>query len=123
VLGLIEGVAEATASITKLPFGQAADHTGRHRVFVVGGHRQAHPRAVVRVAGGPRRPLRQGMRAAARDDLIATRTKPEQQGLAFGLHDSMDTMGAESDRCWPWRSFWPTSRCAGSSRSPSYPAS
>src|SRR5664280_2926772 len=38
VLGLIEGVAEATASITKYPFGQAADYTGRRRVFVVGGY-------------------------------------------------------------------------------------
>src|SRR5665811_1779417 len=37
-LGVIEGIAEATASITKYPFGQAADYTGRHRPFVLGGY-------------------------------------------------------------------------------------
>ena len=34
------------------------------------------------------------MRTAPRDDLIAANTAPGQQGLAFGLHRSMDTMGA-----------------------------
>ena len=34
------------------------------------------------------------MRTAPRDDLIAANTRPEQQGLAFGLHRSMDTLGA-----------------------------
>ena len=38
VLGLIEGIAEATASITKYPFGQAADYTGRRRPFVLAGY-------------------------------------------------------------------------------------
>ncbi len=35
-----------------------------------------------------------GMRTASRDKLIAAATEPEQQGLAFGLHRAMDTMGA-----------------------------
>ena len=38
VLGVIEGIAEATASITKYPFGQAADYTGRRRPFVLAGY-------------------------------------------------------------------------------------
>ena len=37
LLGLIEGIAEATASIAKYPFGQAADYTGRRRPFVLAG--------------------------------------------------------------------------------------
>ena len=38
--------------------------------------------------------LGKGMRTASRDDLIAARTQPGQQGLAFGLHRAMDTLGA-----------------------------
>src|SRR5664279_2397496 len=103
VLGLIEGIAEATASITKYPFGQAADYTGRRRVFVVGGYGLAAVGKLilalsfvwpVALAGRFVDRFGKGMRTAARDDLIAARTKPEQQGLAFGLHRSMDTMGA-----------------------------
>lgn len=103
VLGLIEGIAEATASITKYPFGQAADYTGRRRAFIVGGYGLAAVGKLilalsfvwpVALAGRFVDRFGKGMRTAARDDLIAARTKPEQQGLAFGLHRSMDTMGA-----------------------------
>src|SRR5664279_1504076 len=53
VLGLIEGIAEATASITKYPFGQAADYTGRRRPFVLGGYALAAAgKLVIAVAGG-----------------------------------------------------------------------
>src|SRR5674476_405071 len=95
VLGLIEGIAEATASITKYPFGQAADYTGRRRAFVVGGYGLAAVGKLilalsfvwpVALAGRFVDRFGKGMRTAARDDLIAARTKPEQQGLAFGLH-------------------------------------
>jgi MFS family permease len=103
VLGLIEGIAEATASITKYPFGQAADYTGRRRAFIVGGYGLAAVGKLIlalsfvwplALAGRFVDRFGKGMRTAARDDLIAARTKPEQQGLAFGLHRSMDTMGA-----------------------------
>jgi hypothetical protein len=62
VLGLIEGIAEATASITKYPFGQAADYTGRQRPFVLHGHRpgelQRQPdRRPAVECGRPRRDL------------------------------------------------------------------
>ena len=103
VLGLIEGIAEATASISKYPFGQAADYTGRRRPFVLGGYSLAAlGKLLIALAGGW--PLAlvgrftdrfgKGMRTAPRDDLIAAATRPEQQGLAFGLHRSMDTLGA-----------------------------
>jgi MFS family permease len=103
VLGLIEGIAEATASITKYPFGQASDYTGRHRPFVIGGYGLAAVGKLLvalsfvwpaALAGRFVDRLGKGMRTAARDDLIAARTKPERQGLAFGLHRSMDTVGA-----------------------------
>jgi MFS family permease len=103
VLGLIEGIAEATASITKYPFGQAADYTGRHRPFVLGGYSLAAFGKLIialsfawplALAGRFVDRFGKGMRTASRDDLIAATTKPEQQGLAFGLHRTMDTMGA-----------------------------
>jgi MFS family permease len=103
LLGVIEGIAEATASITKYPFGQAADYTGRHRPFVLGGYGLAAcGKLLLAVSFGWPLALTgrfvdrlgKGMRTASRDDLIAARTKPEQQGLAFGLHRAMDTLGA-----------------------------
>jgi MFS family permease len=103
LLGLIEGIAEATASITKYPFGQAADFTGRRRPFVLAGYTLGGLSKLVialaagwpvALAGRFSDRLGKGMRTAPRDDLIAAATKPEQQGLAFGLHRTMDTMGA-----------------------------
>ncbi len=103
VLGLIEGVAEATASITKYPFGQATDYTGRRKPFVLAGYTLgALGKLVIAVSPGWGMALGgrftdrlgKGMRTAPRDDLIAANTAPGQQGLAFGLHRSMDTMGA-----------------------------
>ena len=103
LLGLIEGVAEATASVTKYPFGQAADYTGRRKPFVLAGYSLgAIGKLIIALAAGWPLALAgrftdrlgKGMRTAPRDDLIAANTKPGQQGLAFGLHRSMDTMGA-----------------------------
>src|SRR5512137_537338 len=103
LLGLIEGIAEATASITKYPFGQAADYTGRHKPFVLGGYGLAALGKLIlalsfvwplALTGRFVDRFGKGMRTASRDDLIAVRTKPGQQGLAFGLHRTMDTMGA-----------------------------
>ncbi|MCX6362899.1 MAG: MFS transporter, partial [Actinobacteria bacterium] len=103
VLGLIEGIAEATASITKYPFGQAADYTGRRKPFVLAGYALGGLGKLVialaagwplALAGRFTDRLGKGMRTAPRDDLIAANTKPGQQGLAFGLHRSMDTLGA-----------------------------
>ncbi len=103
LLGLIEGIAEATASITKYPFGQAADYSGRRKPFVLGGYTLGALGKLVialapgwgaALAGRATDRLGKGMRTAPRDDLIAANTKSGQQGLAFGLHRSMDTLGA-----------------------------
>ena len=103
LLGLIEGIAEATASITKYPFGQAADYTGRRKPFVLTGYTLGALGKLVialafgwplALAGRFTDRLGKGMRTAPRDDLIAANTQPGQQGLAFGLHRTMDTMGA-----------------------------
>jgi MFS family permease len=103
LLGLIEGIAEAAASVSKYPFGQAADATGRRRPFVLGGYTMGAVGKLVialapgwgaALAGRATDRLGKGMRTAPRDDLIAANTRSGQQGLAFGLHRSMDTVGA-----------------------------
>lgn len=103
LLGLIEGIAEATASLTKYPFGQATDYTGRRKPFVLGGYSLGTlGKLIIALSGGWPLALAgrftdrlgKGMRTAPRDDLIAANTRPGQQGLAFGLHRAMDTLGA-----------------------------
>ncbi len=61
VLGLIEGVAEATATVLRYPFGQLSDRLGRRRPFVIAGYglerrRQAPDRRLRHVGLRPRRP-------------------------------------------------------------------
>ena len=103
VLGLIEGVAEATASITKYPFGQWSDYSGRRRVFAGAGYGLAGlGKLLIAVAfvwpvallGRFVDRLGKGMRSAPRDALIAASTHDEERGIAFGLHRTLDTLGA-----------------------------
>ena len=103
LLGFIEGIAEATASITKWPFGQASDHTGRRRPFVGAGYGAAALGKLilalsyawpVALLGRFVDRFGKGVRTAPRDALIAAVVPGDQRGLAFGLHRAMDTLGA-----------------------------
>ena len=103
VLGLIEGLAEATASLAKYPFGMASDHSGRRKLFVTGGYGLAALGKLIlalafvwplALAGRFVDRLGKGMRTAPRDALIAASSGDEERGVAFGLHRSMDTLGA-----------------------------
>jgi MFS family permease len=103
VLGLIEGSAEATASLTRYPFGRLSDAAGRRRPFVLGGYGLAALGKLVLalayawpVALGGRVLDRvgKGMRTAPRDALLAADVRDRDRGLAFGLHRTMDTAGA-----------------------------
>jgi MFS family permease len=103
VLGLIEGIAEATASIAKYPFGQWSDYTGRRRIFAACGYGLAGAGKLViavatvwpvALAGRFVDRLGKGMRGAPRDALIAASATDKERGIAFGLHRAMDTMGA-----------------------------
>ena len=103
VLGLIEGIAEGTANITRYPFGQWSDYIGRRRVFASAGYGVAAVGKLllavafvwpVALLGRFVDRLGKGMRTAPRDALIAASTPPEQRGIAFGLHRTMDTLGA-----------------------------
>ena len=103
VLGLIEGLAEATASLTRYPFGRWSDATGRRRVFVLGGYGLAALGKLVlalafvwpvALAGRVVDRTGKGMRTAPRDALLAADVPDSDRGLAFGLHRTMDTAGA-----------------------------
>jgi MFS family permease len=103
ILGLIEGAAEATASLTRYPFGRLSDQVGRRRPFVLGGYGLAAlGKLVLAVAfvwpvafcGRVLDRTGKGMRTAPRDALLAVGVRDQDRGLAFGLHRTMDTAGA-----------------------------
>ena len=103
VIGLIEGVAESTASILKLISGAVSDRIGRRRLLVGIGYgtstaakllylvATAWPVVLIGRVGDR---FGKGIRTSPRDALIADSTAPEYRGVAFGLHRAMDTTGA-----------------------------
>lgn len=103
VVGLIEGVAEATASITKYLFGAWSDRLRRRKPFVVAGYSFGAVSKVliglatvwplVLVARFADR-LGKGLRTAARDSILYANTTPQNRGLIFGLHRALDSLGA-----------------------------
>jgi MFS family permease len=103
VLGLIEGVAEATASLSRYPFGRWSDTAAARRPFVLLGYGLSALGKLLLalalvwpVALAARFVDRagKGMRTAPRDALLAARVHDRDRGLAFGLHRSLDTLGA-----------------------------
>jgi len=103
IIGLIEGIAEATASILKLFSGWLSDKLGGRKWLAVAGYSLS---AVIKpffyfanswgVVAGVRWADRigKGIRTAPRDALVADSTTKETRGLAFGFHRAMDTAGA-----------------------------
>lgn len=103
VVGLIEGLAEATALITKVFSGVISDYFGKRKVLAVIGYGLgALTKPLFAVASGAgviftARMLDRvgkGIRGAPRDALVADITPPAQRGAAFGLRQSLDTVGA-----------------------------
>jgi len=102
-LGLIEGVAESTASLVKLFSGWWSDRLGHRKAIVVGGYAlSAFARPLVALAGSGWHVLAirftdrlgKGLRTAPRDALIAAATPEASWGRAFGFHRAMDHAGA-----------------------------
>ena len=102
-VGFIEGIAEATASITKVFSGAISDWLGRRKLLAAIGYGLAAftkpvfplarsvgwvfaARFVDRIG--------KGIRGAPRDALIADLAPPEVRGASFGLRQSLDTAGA-----------------------------
>jgi MFS family permease len=102
-LGVIEGIAEATAQITRVFSGWLSDALGGRKALTVAGYGLAaatkplFPLAnsigLVLVARFLDR-IGKGIRGAPRDALVADLTPAEKRGEAFGLRQSLDTIGA-----------------------------
>jgi MFS family permease len=102
-LGLVEGVAEATASITKVFSGWLSDRLRRRKVLAVVGYGlAAASKPVFPLASTPLQVLGarfvdrigKGIRGAPRDALIADVTPPAVRGAAFGVRQALDNVGA-----------------------------
>ncbi len=103
IIGVIEGIAEATASILKVFSGWLSDKLrGRKWIAVAGYAISALSKPFFYLANswgmvaGVRWAdrLGKGVRTAPRDALVADSIQPEQRGLAFGFHRAADTGGA-----------------------------
>ena len=103
VIGLIDGIAETTASLMKIYSGALSDKLGKRKWLTVLGYglsTVAKPflyianswQAVLGVRFADR--MGKGIRTAPRDALIAGSIDQKQRGLAFGLHRAGDTAGA-----------------------------
>jgi MFS family permease len=101
-VGIIEGIAEATASITKIFSGALSDWLGRRKILTVLGYGLAAvtkpvfplapsvgwlvvARFVDRVG--------KGIRGAPRDALVADLSPPDLRGASYGLRQTLDTVG------------------------------
>ncbi|MCX6376551.1 MAG: MFS transporter [Armatimonadetes bacterium] len=111
-VGLIEGIAESTASIVRIFSGWLSDVIGGRKWITTAGYALStvskpllsvttswHQVFAIRFADR----LGKGIRSAPRDALIADVTAPESRGISFGFHRAMDTVGAVTG---PLIAFW-----------------
>ena len=102
-LGVIEGVAESTASLLRLSSGWLSDRIGRRKPFLLLGYGiSGVAKATMAIAAtwpavlGLRFAdrLGKGLRNPPRDALIADSVEPRYRGRAYGFHRGLDTLGA-----------------------------
>jgi MFS family permease len=102
-VGLIEGIAEATASVLKVFSGALSDYLGKRKALTVLGYGLStfvkplfffatSPAWVLVARFGDR--VGKGIRVAPRDALVADTTPDAMRGAAYGLRQSLDTVGA-----------------------------
>ena len=103
VVGLIEGLAEATALIVKVFSGSLSDYLGKRKGLAVLGYALgALSKPLFALSSGAGLVITarlidrvgKGIRGAPRDALVADMAPPEVRGAAFGLRQSLDTVGA-----------------------------
>ncbi len=103
LVGLIDGLTEATASFTKILSGALSDHLGKRKLLALAGYSfSALAKPLVPLAGGLLTVflarfldrVGKGVRDAPRDALVADLVSPRQRGAAYGLRQGLDTLGA-----------------------------
>lgn len=103
MIGLIEGIAESTASILKVFSGWFSDRIGRRKNLMLAGYAiSTLSRPIIALAGAWQQVLAsrfvdrlgKGIRTAPRDAIIAESTESTHLARAFSFHRSLDTMGA-----------------------------
>lgn len=103
IIGILEGVAEATAGLSKGYFGKLSDTTGKRIPFVQVGYILSaiskpitafftYPLWIFFVRTTDR--FAKGIRTGARDAILSDEATPETKGTVFGFHRAMDTVGA-----------------------------
>src|SRR5262252_4526093 len=102
-VGFIEGIAEATASITKIFSGALSDWLGKRKLLAAIGYGLAAftkpvfpfaPTVDWLVAARFIDRIGKGIRGAPRDALVADLTPADLRGASYGLRQSLDTIGA-----------------------------
>jgi len=103
LIGLLEGLAEATAGFSKGYFGNLSDRLGKRAVFIRAGYGlSAISKPMLAVFVFPiwiflsrtMDRLGKGIRTSARDAILSSESTPESKGRVFGLHRALDTAGA-----------------------------
>ncbi len=103
LIGVLEGVAEAVAGLSKGYFGKLSDVSGKRVPFVQLGYAFSaiskpmmaffvYPLWIFFVRTIDR--FGKGIRTGARDAILSDEATPESKGKIFGLHRAMDTLGA-----------------------------
>jgi len=102
-IGMVEGIAEATASVTKVFSGTLSDYLGKRKMLAVLGYGlAAFTKPVFPLAGTMGwvftarfvDRIGKGIRGAPRDALVADIAPRELRGAAYGLRQSLDSVGA-----------------------------
>ncbi len=103
IIGILEGLAEATAGLSKGYFGNLSDLSGKRTPFIrIGYALSALSKPLLAVFSFPWwifimrtfDRLGKGIRTSARDAILSDESTPENKGKVFGFHRSMDTLGA-----------------------------
>lgn len=103
VLGMLEGIANVVAGVSKGYFGHRSDQLQQRAVFVKWGYglsalgkmmMMGSPDLMRIFSGRITDRLGKGIRTAPRDSLLALESSPETRAAVFGFHRGLDTLGA-----------------------------
>ena len=103
LIGMLEGIAEAAAGLSKGYFGKLSDKIGKRKLFVQIGYSlsaAAKPLIILSTSSLWVFCMRtcdrmgKGIRTGARDAMLSAETTPEYKGRVFGFHRAFDTLGA-----------------------------